>query len=102
MVRVDIGICSRASWYDRQESVGPGRSTSASSDASPCSMYDSVSPPSMVTLDASAAIPREYVGGTAAYGGAMPLKPGDKAPAIALLDQSGNKVKLSDFKGRKV
>src|SRR5687768_17997370 len=32
----------------------------------------------------------------------MPLKPGDKAPAIALSDQSGNKVKLSDFKGRKV
>ena len=32
----------------------------------------------------------------------MPLKPGDKAPAIALPDQSGNKVKLSDFKGRKV
>ena len=33
---------------------------------------------------------------------AMPLKPGDKAPAIALSDQSGDKVKLSDFKGRKV
>ena len=32
----------------------------------------------------------------------MPLKPGDKAPAIALSDQSGNTVKLSDFKGRKV
>jgi thioredoxin-dependent peroxiredoxin len=32
----------------------------------------------------------------------MPLKPGDKAPAIALLDQDGNKVKLSDYKGRKV
>ncbi|MEY2449771.1 MAG: thioredoxin-dependent peroxiredoxin [Acidimicrobiaceae bacterium] len=32
----------------------------------------------------------------------MPLKPGDKAPAFALLDQDGNKVKLSDFKGRKV
>ncbi len=32
----------------------------------------------------------------------MPLEPGDKAPAIALPDQSGNKVKLSDFKGRKV
>ena len=30
------------------------------------------------------------------------LQPGDKAPAIALLDQSGEKVKLSDFKGRKV
>ena len=30
------------------------------------------------------------------------LKPGDKAPAISLLDQSGKKVKLSDFKGRKV
>ena len=32
----------------------------------------------------------------------MPLKPGDKAPAIALSDQSGSTVKLSDFKGRKV
>ena len=30
------------------------------------------------------------------------LKPGDKAPAFALLDQDGNTVKLSDFKGRKV
>ena len=30
------------------------------------------------------------------------LKPGDKAPAINLLDQSGDKVKLSDYKGRKV
>ena len=30
------------------------------------------------------------------------LKPGDKAPAIKLSDQSGNTVKLSDFKGRKV
>jgi peroxiredoxin Q/BCP len=32
----------------------------------------------------------------------MPLEPGDKAPAFTLLDQSGEKVKLSDFKGRKV
>ena len=32
----------------------------------------------------------------------MPLKPGDKAPAFTLLDQDGNKVKLSDYKGRKV
>lgn len=32
----------------------------------------------------------------------MPLQPGDKAPAFSLLDQSGAKVKLSDFKGRKV
>ena len=32
----------------------------------------------------------------------MPLKPGDKAPAFTLLDQSGEKTKLSDFKGRKV
>jgi thioredoxin-dependent peroxiredoxin len=32
----------------------------------------------------------------------MPLEPGDKAPAFNLPDQSGNKVKLSDFKGRKV
>jgi peroxiredoxin Q/BCP len=32
----------------------------------------------------------------------MPLKPGDKAPAFTLLDQNGDKVKLSDFKGRKV
>jgi thioredoxin-dependent peroxiredoxin len=32
----------------------------------------------------------------------MPLKPGDKAPAIKLSDQSGATVKLTDFKGRKV
>jgi peroxiredoxin Q/BCP len=32
----------------------------------------------------------------------MPLKPGDKAPAFTLLDQNGDNVKLSDFKGRKV
>ena len=32
----------------------------------------------------------------------MPLKPGDKAPTFTLLDQSGAKVKLSEFKGRKV
>jgi peroxiredoxin Q/BCP len=32
----------------------------------------------------------------------MPLKPGDKAPAFTLLDQEADKVKLSDFKGRKV
>src|SRR5438552_16689827 len=32
----------------------------------------------------------------------MPLKPGDKAPTFTLLDQSGAKVKLADFKGRKV
>jgi peroxiredoxin Q/BCP len=32
----------------------------------------------------------------------MPLKPGDKAPDFTLLDQSGSKVKLSGFKGRKV
>ncbi len=32
----------------------------------------------------------------------MPLKPGDKAPAISLLDQHGETVKLSSFKGRKV
>ena len=30
------------------------------------------------------------------------LKPGDKAPALTLLDQDGNKVKLSGFKGHKV
>jgi peroxiredoxin Q/BCP len=30
------------------------------------------------------------------------LKPGDKAPTFTLLDQSGAKVKLGDFKGRKV
>lgn len=30
------------------------------------------------------------------------LAPGDKAPAFTLIDQHGNKVKLSDFKGRKV
>ncbi|MBA3654652.1 MAG: thioredoxin-dependent thiol peroxidase [Actinobacteria bacterium] len=32
----------------------------------------------------------------------MPLKSGDKAPAINLPDQTGAKRKLSDFKGRKV
>ncbi len=32
----------------------------------------------------------------------MPLKPGDKAPAFTLKDQSGSPVKLSAFKGRKV
>src|SRR5947209_908147 len=32
----------------------------------------------------------------------MPLKPGDKAPPFNLADQSGKKVKLTDFKGRKV
>lgn len=30
------------------------------------------------------------------------LKPGDKAPAITLLDQSEHKVTLSGFTGRKV
>jgi peroxiredoxin Q/BCP len=30
------------------------------------------------------------------------LKPGDKAPAFNLQDQSDEKVRLSDFKGRKV
>ena len=30
------------------------------------------------------------------------LKRGDRAPAFTLLDQDGTKVKLSDFKGRKV
>jgi peroxiredoxin Q/BCP len=33
---------------------------------------------------------------------AQALRPGDKAPAISLLDQSGATVKLSGFKGRKV
>jgi peroxiredoxin Q/BCP len=32
----------------------------------------------------------------------MPLKPGDKAPTIALADQNGETVKLSSLKGRKV
>jgi len=30
------------------------------------------------------------------------LKPGDKAPVFTLLDQNGDKVKLTGFKGRKV
>ena len=30
------------------------------------------------------------------------LKVGDKAPAFTLVDQSGKKVKLSDFKGKRV
>ena len=32
----------------------------------------------------------------------MPLSPGDKAPAFTLPDQDGDKVKLTDLKGRKV
>ena len=32
----------------------------------------------------------------------MSLAPGDKAPTSTLLDQDGTKVKLGDFKGRKV
>jgi thioredoxin-dependent peroxiredoxin len=32
----------------------------------------------------------------------MALSSGDKAPSFTLLDQAGEKVKLSDFKGRKV
>jgi peroxiredoxin Q/BCP len=32
----------------------------------------------------------------------MPLKPGDKAPAIKLQDQTGATVDLKSFKGRKV
>jgi peroxiredoxin Q/BCP len=32
----------------------------------------------------------------------MRLEPGDKAPAISLLDQDGTTVKLSGYKGRKV
>jgi peroxiredoxin Q/BCP len=32
----------------------------------------------------------------------MPLKPGDKAPAISLPDQDGTTTKLTGFKGRKV
>ena len=30
------------------------------------------------------------------------LKPGDKAPAFSLLDQNGKRIKLSDFKGKKL
>ena len=32
----------------------------------------------------------------------MRLEPGDKAPAFALLDDTGRTVKLSDFKGKSV
>ena len=32
----------------------------------------------------------------------MPLKPGDKAPAISLLDQRGDRTTLASLKGRKV
>ena len=32
----------------------------------------------------------------------MPLKPGDKAPDFALTNQSGDTVKLKDYKGRRV
>ena len=34
--------------------------------------------------------------------GSMPLDAGDRAPAFTLLDQDGEKVKLTDLKGRKV
>ena len=30
------------------------------------------------------------------------LEPGGKAPAFTLMDQDGKKIKLSDFKGRKL
>ena len=32
----------------------------------------------------------------------MALKPGDKAPAFNLVDQNGDKIRLSSFKGTKV
>jgi peroxiredoxin len=32
----------------------------------------------------------------------VPLSPGDKAPVFNFVDQHGNKVKPSDFKGAKV
>ena len=32
----------------------------------------------------------------------MRLEPGDKAPAFALLDDTGKTVKLADFKGKRV
>lgn len=32
----------------------------------------------------------------------MPLEAGDRAPAFTLVDQNGDKVKLTDLKGRKV
>jgi len=32
----------------------------------------------------------------------VPLKAGDNAPTVTPLDQRGEKVKLADFKGRKV
>jgi peroxiredoxin Q/BCP len=38
----------------------------------------------------------------ATYRRGMPLNPGDKAPTFTLLNQAGEKVKLGDFKGRKV
>ena len=31
-----------------------------------------------------------------------PLKPGDPAPDVDAMDQHGNRVRLADFKGRKV
>ena len=30
------------------------------------------------------------------------LEPGNKAPAFSLMDQDGKKVKLADFKGKKL
>ena len=41
----------------------------------------------------------EIVGPSRRYRRRMPLKPGDKAPAFTLLDQDGNKVKLSRLQG---
>src|SRR5262245_46242315 len=42
------------------------------------------------------------VGVRRAYRQTMPLKSGDKAPAFNLVDQHGDKVRLSSFKGTKV
>ena len=41
-------------------------------------------------------------GVTVSYASVMAVEVGDKAPAFTLVDQSGQKVKLADFKGRKV
>jgi peroxiredoxin len=53
-------------------------------------------------IEAAHRVRRRVTWPDSAYRGPMPLKPGDKAPSFTLLDQAGSKVKLSDFKGRKV
>jgi peroxiredoxin len=48
------------------------------------------------------ALPRATGACISTPGGDMALEIGKKAPDFTLLDQDGNKVKLSDFKGKSV